>query len=35
MKCLNSANPNGNAENVKAKEQAPKKKTSKAKAESK
>jgi hypothetical protein len=34
MKCLNSANPNGNAENVKAKESAPKKKT-KTKAETK
>ena len=35
MKCLNSANPNGDAENVKAKEPAPKKKTSKTKAEAK
>ena len=35
MKCLNSANPDGNAKDVKAKEEAPKKKTSKTKAEAK
>jgi hypothetical protein len=35
MKCLNSADPNGNAKNVKAKEETPKGKTSKTKAEAK
>lgn len=35
MKCLNSANPNGNAENGKTKAEAPKKKATKAKAETK
>ena len=34
MKCLNSANPQGNANQEKAKEEAPKKKTTKSKAKS-
>jgi hypothetical protein len=32
MKCLNSASPNGNAEGIQAKEEAPKKKATRAKA---